>query len=168
MTVADRIAVMSAGRIEQMAPPVEIYERPASRYVADFLGDIALVEGSVREAADAMARLAAPDGTTLVGQTDETLQPGATAWLAVRPEKFAIAREGAEPAAANRLPGEVWDIAYLGGTTVFKVKLDAGPFAKVAVLNAHPGDDAAAGGPISWEERVVLTCRAEDALVLVR
>ena len=165
MTVADRIAVMRDGRTEQVSPPVDIYERPNSRYVADFLGDVTVVEGKVAQGGDTPT-LVTTTGERMSGEAVEPVAEGDTAWLAVRPEKFAIAREDeAAAGGVNRLAGEVWDIAYLGGLTVFKVKLDAGPFAKVSVLNAHVED---AGSPITWEERVVLTCRSADALVLAR
>ena len=162
MTVADRIAVMREGRIEQMDPPLEIYERPRSRYVADFLGDIAIVEGTVEASTDEATTLRLADGTALQGVSGEPVTPGTTAWFAARPEKFTIAREAEAQDGPNRLAGEVWDIAYLGGLTIFKVRLDAGPFAKVSVLNSHQGEAT----PITWEERVVLTCRPDDALVL--
>ena len=89
MTVADRIAVMDRGRLMQVAPPAEIYERPNSRWVADFIGSVNLFEGRVGD-----------DGTSVEGTALGRLRvaakidaaPGATVWVAVRPEKLRITR----------------------------------------------------------------------------
>ncbi|MEL6948217.1 MAG: TOBE domain-containing protein, partial [Pseudomonadota bacterium] len=64
--------------------------------------------------------------------------------------------------ATNTLPGEIWDIAYMGDLTIYKVKLDVGGFAKVSVLNrAVDGEDI-----LTWEDRVVLQCAPSNALLL--
>ena len=133
MTVADRIAVMDHGRIVQVAPPMEIYERPTNRYVADFLGDIDLIEGAVGKAAKGIVHLETDAGTLQI-ESDEAVTVGNKGWFAVRPEKFSISKTKPK-SAANRLEGEVWDIAYMGGMTIYKVKLAGGGFAKAMVMN---------------------------------
>ena len=91
MTVSDRIAVMNAGRLVQIAPPAQMYERPSNRYVADFLGDMNVLQGTVTGAGETTA-LEIADGTVLQALAPEPVAKGKTAWFAVRPEKLSISR----------------------------------------------------------------------------
>src|SRR6056297_766293 len=98
MTMADRIAVMDAGRVVQVATPGEIYEQPASRFVADFVGEINLFEARVegaRETDGALWALRASEGEAAfrVDDPDATLSPGDAVAVAVRPEKMRVFRE---------------------------------------------------------------------------
>src|SRR6516162_2475585 len=104
MTVADRIAVMDRGRLMQVAPPAEIYEQPDSRWVADFIGSVNLLEGRVGEAGDTIE--GTPFGRIRVG-AKVAAEPHATVWVAVRPEKIRLARceAGAEQRAENENSG---------------------------------------------------------------
>ncbi len=141
-------------------PPAQMYERPSNRYVADFLGDMNVLQGIVVKAGDTTT-LETADGTVLEAQAPEPFGVGTTAWFAVRPEKLTISR--AAPATANNvLAGEVWDIAYLGDLTIYKVKLDDGTFFKASQLNRT----VAADDPITWEDRVWLHAEPDSALVL--
>ncbi|MDD9910489.1 MAG: ABC transporter ATP-binding protein [Ahrensia sp.] len=161
MTVADRIAVMERGKIVQVAPPMEIYERPTNRYVADFLGDIDLIETTVAKHAKGFVQLETAGGVSLKVASEDVPSVGSTAWFAIRPEKFAITK--AKPKSAdNLLSGEVWDIAYMGGMTIYKVKLDDGDFAKAMVMNR----DLTSGSRITWEDRVWLSCSRDAARLL--
>ena len=164
MTMADRISVMDHGRIVQVGTPGEIYEAPATRYVADFVGTINLIEGEVIEVEERLVTLAA-DGRTHRVETDgEVPGVGATAWFAVRPEKLRVAT--ASPADPNRnaMRGEVWDIAYLGDMTIYNVRLPSGAVLRASVLNAARSVD----DPIGYEDEVWLS-HAEDAgTVLLR
>ncbi len=161
MTVADRIAVMDHGRIVQVDPPMEMYERPNSRYVADFLGDINLIPAKTVGHSKGKVILESDSGQELHVASSESFDANRNVWFASRPEKLSISRK--KPAKAmNALEGEVWDIAYLGGVTVYKVKLDSGEFVKAAVLNSSvSGSDI-----ITWEERVWVSCSAQGARVL--
>ncbi len=161
MTVADRIAVMDHGRIVQTAPPTEIYERPQSRYVADFLGDINLVEATFAGTTKGTVSLETSQGGTLKTVGDVSATKGDVVWFAVRPEKLEISRT--KPASGDNLFfGEVWDIAYLGDQTAYRVKLDNGIFVKASVLNTRVDVD----NPITWEDRVWLSCAPDAAMVL--
>jgi putrescine transport system ATP-binding protein len=125
MTVADRIAVMDRGRIVQVATPPEIYEQPQSRWVAEFIGDVNLIEGGVIEAQDGAAVIEDRAGrryrvavTPLGGASGGTgTAPGARVVIALRPEKLRISAAPAPGEAAddNAVRGRVWDIGYLGG-----------------------------------------------------
>jgi putrescine transport system ATP-binding protein len=160
MTVADRIAVMAHGRIVQVDPPIEMYERPVDRYVANFLGSINLVAASVAGTSKGVTTLETEHGDVVKVDSDAAGQVGTQVWLATRPEKLSIDLE--KPSTFNRLPGQVWDIAYLGDLTIYKVKLDSGEFAKVSVLNRTLSVDRA----ISWEDRVWVSFEPNAALVL--
>jgi len=117
MTVADRIGVMDRGRLMQVAPPAEIYERPNARWVADFVGDVNLFEGrlgddglSVEGTAAGRVRVAARVGA----------EPGQVVWAAVRPEKVRIARAPPAAGSDNSVAATVVDVAYLGDTSLYK------------------------------------------------
>jgi spermidine/putrescine transport system ATP-binding protein len=115
MTMADSIAVMNAGRIEQLGPPAELYERPATSFVAGFLGVSNLLPGVV-EGPDAV-RLA--DGTLVRAQVNDKTGPVAAG---VRPEKLNVGREGG----VNELAGKVVETAYIGVATQLVVDTTAG------------------------------------------
>ncbi|MCG6121206.1 MAG: ABC transporter ATP-binding protein [Microvirga sp.] len=164
MTMADRIAVMDHGRVVQVATPGEIYEQPASRFVADFVGDVniveAVVEGGGRGAHWTLRATA--DGVVLaVDDPDEDLNPGDPVAVAVRPEKMRVSRERPD-GAANVLAGEIWDIGYLGDWTVYRVKLDSGAIVRVTRANATRFTER----PLDWKERVFVSF-APDAAVLL-
>ena len=159
MTVADRIAVMDKGALVQVDPPVEMYEHPNSRYVADFLGNINLIEARVGSSSKGVVTLEADSGPLKI-KSDAAVTKGQTAWFAARPEKLSIDLK--KPKNGNAVEGEVWDIAYLGDLTIYKVKLDSGEYMKASVLNRA----VASQRPITWEDRVWLSCPADAALVL--
>src|SRR6266566_8782289 len=91
MTVADRIAVMDRGRLIQVATPQEIYERPNSRWVADFIGDVNLIEGRVIDVGASGTVLASDAAGRLHALSAADVKPGDVVWVALRPEKVRIA-----------------------------------------------------------------------------
>ena len=164
MTVADRIAVMDQGKIIQVATPAEIYEEPNSRYVADFIGDINLLEGKVAES-QPRTRLENPSlGTTIViDQTSET-EVGKTAWLAIRPEKIDISLTAPQAPDTNSLTGEVWDIGYLGDISIYRVRLENGDIVKASMTNRTRLVER----PITWHDKVWLTWSPDGGVILAR
>src|SRR5216684_2330936 len=120
MTVADRIGVMDQGRLIQVATPPEIYEQPNSRWVADFIGDVNLIEGKVVEAGATATTVASARAAQLRACPCDA-KPGATVWVALRPEKVRIAREPPATAGENCVAGEVMGIGYLGDLSIYKV-----------------------------------------------
>src|SRR5215467_4166468 len=88
MTVANRIAVMEHGRIAQVGPPVEIYERPKSRYVAEFVGDINLIEGAVMEVGESGTVIESAAIGRMRAGAMRGAKAGDTVWVALRPEKL--------------------------------------------------------------------------------
>ena len=163
MTLASRIAVMRAGRIVQVGPPAEIYERPNSRYVADFVGDINLLEGRVAGVENGFMRLESPAlPRPILVRTDAQAARGTRLWFAIRPEKLRLCTE--PPAsAANLAEGTVWDVGYLGDWTVYRVRLADGTLLRVSRANAK----AVERGP-AREDRVWLDWEPDAGLVLTQ
>jgi putrescine transport system ATP-binding protein len=163
MTVADRIGVMDQGRLVQVATPPEIYERPNSRWVADFIGDVNLIEGRLVEAGESASTImSAHAGKLRAAATDA--RAGDTVWVAVRPEKVRISHEAPSAAAVNCIAGQVWDIGYLGDLSIYKVRLDNGFVMKAAAANMTRLIER----PFGWEERVWLSWAPDAGVVLAR
>ena len=141
MTVADRIGVMDRGRLVQVGSPRDLYETPASRWIAGFVGDINLIEGRVVARDATRLTIALPDGaTTLTALRNGAGPVGAGAadgCIAVRPEKLRLAAaDVARDGAANRLAGQVVDVTYQGSVSVYRVALEGGLVVKAALANA--------------------------------
>ena len=140
MTMADTIAVMNGGRIEQLGTPAELYERPQTPFVAGFLGKSNLLEGTI--AGEGLVRLV--DGSELRAHTNGTHGPVS---IGVRPEKISLGNGG-----VNRLSGKVKESAYIGVATEVVV---ATPVGELTVFhqNVEAGGVAPApGSPVtlSW------------------
>ncbi|MCX6032467.1 MAG: ABC transporter ATP-binding protein [Chloroflexi bacterium] len=117
MTLSDQVVVMNLGKIEQIGTPTEIYRRPATRFVADFIGRANFVEATVRERRDGHLVLDAL-GTTLTALTPaDTLRPGDPATLVLRPEMVEIDSPQAHVA------GIVRRAAYLGNVIEYDVEV---------------------------------------------
>jgi putrescine transport system ATP-binding protein len=162
MTVADRIAVMDRGRLMQVAPPAEIYEHPNSRWVADFIGNINLLEGRV--GADRVS----VEGTALgrIGVAAKIdAQPGATVWVAVRPEKIRLTtgEPDVEPP-ENRIAATVADIGYLGDLSIYKLRIGDGIQLQAALANTVRSSERTIG----WNDTVWLSFQPDAAVVLTR
>ena len=169
MTVADRIGVMNAGRLEQVATPRRLYEAPATRWVAEFVGDVNMLEGRVerRDGGRLIVATAAAGELTVAAPS----QPSAAdeICIAIRPEKIRLSLRGpvdsaAQAGALNRLNGTVTDIGYLGGSTSYKVKLDSGALLTATMANIAKLDvDAYHVG-----QHVVAWFSPDDCVVLAR
>jgi putrescine transport system ATP-binding protein len=162
MTVADRIAVMDHGRLIQVATPAEIYEQPNSRWVADFIGDVNLIEGRVVKVA--VETMIASAAAGQLRATSSAAQPGDTVWVALRPEKIRITHERPPRAEENCVDGQVWSIGYLGDLSIYKVQLDSGFVMQAAIANVSRVVER----PIGWGDRVWLTWAPDAAVVLTR
>ncbi|MBX5236962.1 ABC transporter ATP-binding protein [Rhizobium sp. NLR22b] len=137
MTMADRIAVMSHGKVVQVATPAEIYEAPNSRFVADFIGDVNIFDGKVTTSENGAVEISVEAGLTIRTAATETPAVGKTVGFAIRPEKIRVARTAPANASVNAAKGEIWDIGYLGDMTVFHIKLPSGKFVRASSLNAQ-------------------------------
>jgi len=136
MTMADAIAVMNRGRIEQLGRPSELYERPQTSFVARFLGASNLLAGTVEDSASVKLASGA-----LVRVAESLPARGTRVAVGIRPEKLRLgAQEG-----ANRLPGTVKELSYVGVATQYVVKTPNGSLS-VYVQNSEPGTQAVAPG----------------------
>jgi spermidine/putrescine transport system ATP-binding protein len=148
LTMSDRIVLMRQGRIAQIGTPRELYDRPASRYVADFIGDTNLLAGSVVESAGGVATLRVGD-VSLRGLSDGPLPAGREAWLTVRPEAIRLIDGHAVPAAQNTVAGTVDDAVYAGSALRVHVTLPGG---QRLIASVPSGTSAPTGAPVtlSW------------------
>ncbi len=162
MTVSDRIAVMDKGEIVQVATPAEIYEAPNCRYVADFIGDINIVEGVLLRR-DNQSVIINSDMSAVVDQPC-TLENGANVAFAIRPEKVRISVDPPADTSCNAIYGEVWDIAYLGDFSVFIIKRKDGSMFRAAQANVARLVDR----PITFCDMVWLSWTADAGLLLTR
>lgn len=164
MTMADRIAVMDKGQIMQVATPAEVYEAPSSKFVADFIGNVNIMEGEVTRFASGEADIFNETNNLAIHtKTAKELKTGQKVWYAVRPEKIHISREKPEDASVNALQGELWDIAYFGDMNVFHVRLSNGRTIKVASMNASRRTD----DPLGYDEQVWVSFEDNAGMVLV-
>lgn len=158
MTMSDRIAVMSGGRIEQLATPEEIYHRPKTKFVAEFIGKVNTLTLPFRSRAGGFDLFdAAGEGLRVVA-AEGAAQPGQRA-LAVRPENIALLRGGAMPGPdANALRGTVTGKVFGGSHCSLSVQLEAGA---VWIVDQQSSSEMAETG-----EQVVLSWRPEHTVAL--
>ena len=164
MTLADRIGVMNAGRLAQVATPSGIYEHPNSRWVADFIGDVNLIEGRVASSFLGHVLIESEAGGRLLVTHPTDASIGAVVAVAVRPEKVQIETAASGVSAENRFAGCVTEVGYLGGVSSYKVKLDNGLNMKVTVVNST----RLAERPIGAGGRVWLSFAPESGVMLLR
>jgi putrescine transport system ATP-binding protein len=163
MMLATRIGVMDAGRLVQVGAPAEVYESPATRFVADFVGSVNLFEGKVVEDARDFLRLASPEaGATLHVGHGVTCTAGQTLWLALRPEKLRLSR--ARPERANALRAVIEEVAYLGSASVFQLRLPTGKRLRASRANVARVDAQA----LAWGEEVWVSWDDTAGVVLTR
>lgn len=163
MTVGSRMAIMRDGQIAQIGTPSEIYEYPASRFVAEFVGEVNLIEARFSSVNGSTMRVRAPAlGIEIVTDRPVPALPGEPLWVAVRPEKMSIAKSPPAETGHNCVTGEVFDIEYLGDVSVYHVRLDNGLFLRATEANKLRLIER----PITWEDRVWLFWGPDASVVL--
>ena len=163
MTVASRVAVMDEGKLIQVATPDRIYENPGSVYVADFIGDVNIIEGqaSPLEEDGQFEIMWKGAHDPLHAASTRTFGAGQTCYLAIRPEKVAIMAE--KPTAAdNAVQGKVLDIAYLGNLSTYHVELHNGVIIKAQSANTR----RIARRSFTWEDQVWLSWTSTAGVLL--
>jgi len=166
MTLSTRIAVMNLGRLEQVGTPGEVYEYPVNRFVADFVGNVNLLEATVRSDADGRLELDCPDlggpVTALADAAGADAEPGASRCIALRPEKILISKEA--PAGGERtvLRGVVHDLGYFGNLSVYRVELPTGRILQVSGQNRV----RTARKTVEWDDEVYISWDVSSAIVL--
>ncbi|MEO1493838.1 MAG: ABC transporter ATP-binding protein [Pseudomonadota bacterium] len=161
MTVSTRLAVMRDGKIAQMGTPRDVYETPASRYVAEFIGDVNILSGQVSGSDGDTVSLsfgpaARPAGSLAAGKGDPVE-------FALRPEKMEIAlvEDQAVPE-TNAALGKIEDIAYLGNTSIFHVRVDADTVIRAERTNRRREVER----EITWDDKVLLTWAPQSLIEL--
>ncbi len=167
MTVADRIAVMDSGRLEQVATPRQLYEAPLSRWIAEFVGEVNIAEGGIESREPNRLTIATRDAGTIIAAEPRQPLTKTNVCVAIRPEKIKLSRRGPVSDAANtgtmnRLNGIVTDVSYLGGVTTYKVKLDTGATFRASMANTARLDLDA----YSASQHVVAWFAPDDCMVL--
>jgi len=161
MTMADRIAVMSTGRLVQVGAPREIYETPTSRFVADFIGTVNLFDGVLTEDEVDHCVIETPVGRFYIGHGITGVK-GQRLSVALRPEKIEISTQTPPRADANCLVGQVVESAYFGATSLYRVALGDGTRLQVSVPNAQRHGEA-----ITVGTQVYASCSPDSLVVLV-
>jgi putative spermidine/putrescine transport system ATP-binding protein len=134
LTMSDRIAVLNAGRVEQIGTPEDVYERPASRFVADFIGRANFLPAEVVASDVAGSRLSIGNAGSAV--VKRTLPIGEQVTVMLRPHRVRLDRATAE----DSLPGRIVGITYLGDLIQFEVDLDG---ARLIAEQASGGEGSA-------------------------
>jgi len=165
MSLSDRIAVMSHGRVDQVGTPAEIYETPSSSFVAAFIGDTNFFEGRVLDTNGEYCRMSIEGFADVLSFNDKQLPRGNLVYLSVRPEKFRISRERPDVNDHhNVVRAHVEDVIYLGAVTKYCVR--TGEY-RLTVLQQHSRfflDEK----PIRWHEDVWISRHADDGYMLER
>jgi len=159
LTMSDRIAVMDQGLALQVGTPTEIYERPASRFVADFIGETNFLEGKVLKRDGTSVVVEVPGMVPVLAQSGEEVSRGRKVTVAVRPEKVII--EGQKPGRENNwCQGVIQNVVYIGTDTNYVVRLESGATVRVREQNVAPSWrkdlEEGATGFLSWEPESAL------------
>ena len=164
LMMSDRIAIFSAGRIEQLGTGDDLYDRPASLFVADFIGESNILRGSYEANGTDGGWMKSGTSRLRVGREAaerSALENGAAAALVVRPERIQIAGEGSEPGSGmNVLDATVGDVLNLGPDTRYELVLDGGQ--RVSVREPR----GAEGRALEHGDRVRIAWTVEDGLLV--
>ena len=172
LAIASRIAVMHKGSIAQLGTPSDLYEFPASRFVADFIGSVNMFEGKLVKDEPGEALVTCPE----LAPHDVYLPhavPGAVdtpVWVAVRPEKMSLHKDSAAPPNATECPaghnlakGTIKEISYLGNISIFHVEMSNGRLIRVSRSNRSRYDQENFG----WNEPVWVSWAGSSPVVLL-
>jgi putrescine transport system ATP-binding protein len=162
MTLATRIGVMNHGDIVQIGEPHDIYEYPNSRFVAQFIGSVNMLEGTIVEDEPSHVRVACPDmGGMVYVDHGINCAPDQEVHIALRPEKIMLSSDAPEQT-ENVCMGTIVDIAYMGGQSVFRIRLDSGKDVRVT----QPNIERDMGARFTWNDRVYLYWGEFTAVIL--
>ena len=166
LSIADRIAVLKDGVLQQVGTPRELYRRPASRFVAAFLGETNFIPGVLQTVNGEYCEIDTPVGVLRAARPERSVDPGSHVWCAIRPESWHIA--SGEEADGNHLTARLEDVMYLGAVEQYRVRLTGGrktqddeDWRRLKVAVTNPGQAAP-----RHEQELHLTCAPEDVVVL--
>jgi spermidine/putrescine transport system ATP-binding protein len=160
MTMADTIAVMNGGLIEQLGSPAEIYEHPATTFAANFLGQSNLVAGTVVAARGDDLELEVQGARLHASQVTSSVRSG-DAWVGVRPEKVILVKTGAAPEGTNVLAGgTITDASFVGVSSQYLIRMPWGQ--ELTVFAQNNGEHT----PLAVSDVADLCWRPEHTFVL--
>jgi spermidine/putrescine transport system ATP-binding protein len=161
LTMSDRIAVMNKGHVLQVGAPAEIYNRPATRFVADFIGETNFIDAKVREIQGEEAVVLVEDNLPLrVSTHGANVKPGDPITIAIRPEKIDLRLITDE--APNSLPGTLEECIFIGTDNRYVVRIGARSALVVREQNGMSGRLS----ELSVGSQVRAECSSEHALIL--
>jgi putative spermidine/putrescine transport system ATP-binding protein len=160
LVMSDRIAVFNLGRLEQVGTPTELYERPATRFVAEFIGESNIFAGVAGPTVGGFTIVEMP-GVRLRAVPTRPLVAGNRAVVSIRPERIVVKTSDLSPGAENAVRGRISDIVYLGSARKYVVRTEAG-HEVVTVQQARGGAERG----FETGAEVSLYWQAEDATVL--
>ncbi len=162
MTVSSRIGLMINGELEQVATPSELYEVPHSRFVAEFIGDVNILEGRYDGSGEFGLEMVCKESESKIQSTQRLdVARGTTIWAAIRPEKLEISKQPPE-GTPNVLKGKVWDIGYGGSFSTYHVRLPNGKTMTAVRANRERSLEKS----ITWEDEVYLSWAPKSAVIL--
>ena len=149
MTMANRVAIMSEGRFVQVGAPGDVYETPATRFVADFIGNVNLMDGTLDVDETDHCIIGCADCRHYVGH-GITGNEGMAVTVALRPEKIHLSRAKPE-GEFNQVQGTVKEMSYFGSYTVYHLQLASGAMLKASMANTQRHrDEATTWGDSAW------------------
>ncbi len=168
LSMACRIAVMNKGDVAQLAGPSDLYEYPANRFVADFIGSVNIFEGKLTIDEPERAEVDCPELGRVYLNHGVTGAHETTVWVAIRPEKITMLPAGRakakdSPAGTNIAHGQIKGMSYLGDITLYEVKLDTGRSIRVSRPNLSRWDQEEFG----WDDKVSLQWHPSSPVVLL-
>jgi putrescine transport system ATP-binding protein len=162
MTMADRIAVMSSGQFLQVGRPNEIYETPNCRFVADFIGNVNLFDGTLEQDEADHCVIGTPQGRFFIGH-GITGVIGQQLSVALRPEKLELSLQPPSDTRHNCLRGVIAERAYFGASSLYRVRLDDGTRLQVSIPNTERHSALLPVG-----SAVYATCASDSMVVLTQ
>jgi len=163
LTMSDRVAVMSSGELQQIGSPVEVYEKPANRFVADFIGETNLLDATVSEVVDGSVHCTLASGETIIAEAadiNNSLPVGTHGLVSLRPERITIHAKGTLN--SNSISGTLLGTTYLGTDTQYDVQLNNG-----TVIGVRLQNDSGQNANLSTGHTVELSAANGSARFLV-
>ena len=166
MTLSTRMAMMDAGKFQQIGTPTEVYEYPESRLVANFIGSANMFEGRVSQSGpDHVVVTSKELGVEFNTEHTNSIIEGTKVWIAVRPEKITLSKTPLD-ATSNQLKGVVVDIGYHGKTSTYRMRISNDQIIEVSVPSQkRPKGDRQS---IDWDEEIYLNWDQSNAVVLMK
>jgi spermidine/putrescine ABC transporter ATP-binding subunit len=168
LSMASRIAVINKGEVAQLATPSDLYEYPANRFVADFVGSVNIFEGKLTIDEPERAVVDCPEIGKVYMNHGVTGAHEATVWVALRPEKITLCKPGKAkakdaPAGHNIANGQIKGLSYLGDITIYEIKLDSGKMIRVSRPNLSRWDQE----NFTWDDQVSMHWHPTSPVILL-